>query len=345
MIKYCPNCGFEVSGGKFCPECGFRLDEKAADIIQPLDEEVLRTLIVRGKHEEAKKLCEDYIDARPAEPDGYLGLLRVLTNNFELYFSPEIDELIADAEKLFGEEKLNLNADYAAFIAERAQAAEGRDRLRLEDKLAKTKSQKDKSKQLLKHFNAHLTDDGVYFIEGIKSKFEKRVEIPDIPSVIGENAFHKNERIKSVDMCGSVKSIGNRAFYDCVNLESVTFCEGLKAIGDLAFQSCEKLKDVTLPDGVESIGEAAFGNCYRIEKFAFPDGIKAISRRMFRECKGLKEVTIPASVEFIGSFAFGRCGNLKTINFGGTKEQWDAVTKENNWDSSTGGKYTVTFGK
>ncbi len=38
--------------------------------------------------------------------------------------------------------------------------------------------------------------------------------------------------------------------------------------------------------------------------------------------------------------AFGYCNQLESITFNGTKEQWNNIDKETDWDKNTGG-YTI----
>ena len=78
----------------------------------------------------------------------------------------------------------------------------------------------------------------------------------------------------------------------------------------------EDLTEVTIPAEVTSIDDA------------------------FRGCSGLTSITIPDSVTSIGEFAFYDCSGLTTINFQGTKAQWQAIDKEDFWDFYSG-QYTV----
>lgn len=70
---------------------------------------------------------------------------------------------------------------------------------------------------------------------------------------------------------------------------------------------------VSIPEGVTSIGEGAFANCF-----------------------DLTEVILPASITAISSSAFFRCTALASIYFKGTEEEWNAITKGNNWNLHMG---------
>lgn len=56
----------------------------------------------------------------------------------------------------------------------------------------------------------------------------------------------------------------------------------------------------------------------------------------FYGCVGLTSITIPNSVMSIGEQAFSGCTSLTSIQYNGTKEQWETIFKRDNWSSDTG---------
>lgn len=129
---------------------------------------------------------------------------------------------------------------------------------------------------------------------------------------ISNSAFEGRKELVSVEIPNSVTNINYGAFA-AAGLLSVKFGTGLKTVGISAFNACKELTKIELPIGVISIKSKAFYSCSE-----------------------LITVVIPSTVTSIEDEAFAFCMKLQTINFGGTKEQWDSVTKGNNWNNMTG---------
>ena len=140
--------------------------------------------------------------------------------------------------------------------------------------------------------------------------------IPNGATTISKNVFSTYPNLQTVVIPESVTSIGASAFYQCTSLTSVTIPESVTSIGNSAFQNCSGLTSITIPEGVTSIGYQAFFGC-----------------------TGLTSITIPESVTSIGNYAFSYCESLKTINYTGTEEQWNAISKSSGWNY--GGNYAV----
>ena len=153
---------------------------------------------------------------------------------------------------------------------------------------------------------AYLIEDGV-----LKKWWLGRPDavIPEGVTEIGVWAFSGSKALVSVSIPEGVTEIGIEAFKDCTSLASVTIPEGVTKIGIDAFQSCKSLASVTISEGVTEIG-----------------------REAFIHCTSLASVSIPASVTKIGKHAFYGCTALAEIHYTGTKEQWAAVEKGDNWN-------------
>lgn len=171
--------------------------------------------------------------------------------------------------------------------------------------------------------------------------------IPDGVKTISNNAFQWN-RIKRAVMPSSLEEIGDRAFNKCSRLRSVVLNEGLKIIGRNAFRGT-KVKSIHIPASVEWIGSGAFsgievtisesnkkyelrGNCL-IEKdrkrvvcaninSVIPKDVREIDENAFQEL-GIETITIPSGVEEIEEYSFYGCKKLKQVVLNeGLKSIW-----------------------
>ena len=130
----------------------------------------------------------------------------------------------------------------------------------------------------------------------------------------------------------SVTSISDNAFRDKKEITSVTIPETVVSIGDRAFSGCVRLSVISLPGGLKSIGQSAFYKCSSIASITIPSGVTRIERSTFEGCSLLKNVTIPAGVTSIENYAFYKCKALENINFGGSANQWKAISKADAWN-------------
>lgn len=90
------------------------------------------------------------------------------------------------------------------------------------------------------------------------------------------------------------------------------------------------MENITLPDSITSIGEMAFFHCSSLKSITIPDGVTSIGDNTFMWCSSLKSITIPSKITEIGYSAFDGCKLLDTVNYKGSKEQWEKI----NIDSS-----------
>ena len=79
-----------------------------------------------------------------------------------------------------------------------------------------------------------------------------------------------------------------------------------------------------------------------ITRVNIPYGVTTIGVGAFYGCTSLTSVNIPDSVKSIGAYAFCYCYALTGVNYGGSEEQWSAITKASNWDEDMG-DYKITY--
>ena len=174
---------------------------------------------------------------------------------------------------------------------------------------------------------------------------DKEVVIPSeidgkTVTLIDDDAFRNNEKLKSVKLPDSLIGIGVEAFAFCKSLESVNIPEGIKDFSP-AFRGCEMLKSIVIPEGIERIEQGMFWDCISLENVTLPNSLKIIDGSTFENCTSLKTITLPNGIIEIGANAFGGCTALSEISlpesvvyigasaFGNTAFYNDAANWEN----------------
>ncbi|MDE6597792.1 MAG: leucine-rich repeat domain-containing protein [Clostridia bacterium] len=194
------------------------------------------------------------------------------------------------------------------------------------------------------------------------------ITIPDGVTEISDGLFSGCNALKEIVIPDSITKIGNSAFWCCFSLTDITLPDGLTVIGEEAFSSCTSLRNLVMPDSVTTIGERAFKDCHSLKynediiayylgnnvnpfvvlvkvnskgiiRCTLSEKTKIIYINAFYGCSSLESITIPDSVTIIESGAFRFCRSLTDIYFNGTKEQWGAISKSEDWDYGT---YTYT---
>ncbi len=98
------------------------------------------------------------------------------------------------------------------------------------------------------------------------------------------------------------------------------------------FSFCENITSIELPASLTRIEADEFRSCTKLTSITIPDGVTYIGARAFLNCPSMKTLTLPGSVTSIGDSAFDKCSQLTDINFYGTQEQWDGMTRKNSND-------------
>ena len=181
-----------------------------------------------------------------------------------------------------------------------------------------------------------------------------KVIIPNDIVKIGDYAFRDCNQLISIDIPNSVTSIGSNSFKNCSSLKSVTIPNNA-TIGPLSFSDCTNLVSVNIPNSVIEIWFNSFQETSWLNKkqeetemiivnnilinstvisgdVVIPENVIIIGNGVFSGRPNITSVTIPNNVTTIGSNTFGTCFKLKSINYNGTKEQWNAIKLGEDWN-------------
>ena len=138
----------------------------------------------------------------------------------------------------------------------------------------------------------------------------EEVDIPDSVTLIGDEAFAYNKRLKS----GYIGEGASEIYYPFVE------CSNLKLITVTALNPYFKTVDnVLYTSDLKTL------LCYPAGKvdarFVIPEGVETIESKAFYMASNLKHVIISDTVRSIKSSAFYQCVNIETLVFGSALEE------------------------
>lgn len=157
--------------------------------------------------------------------------------------------------------------------------------------------------------------------------------IPDDGSVeiIGNGAFHLFP-IEEMVIPEGIKEIGYGAFLSCMKLKSITLPMSLKVMAPRAFESCHELEYFDL-NGFTYLSDSALENARSIVEIKGTENLTFIGSYALEACRMLTSVDLGTCLEKIGQNAFAYEGNtVIVLNYAGTKAQWDAIEKHEDWN-------------
>lgn len=96
------------------------------------------------------------------------------------------------------------------------------------------------------------------------------------------------------------------------------------------------ITDIAIPNNIEIIESNAFFGCSNLTNIEMHDNVTSIGYSAFENCTSLTSVTIPTSVIGIGAQSFWNCIRLTNITYMGSKEGWEHIYKDADWDLNTG---------
>ena len=158
------------------------------------------------------------------------------------------------------------------------------------------------------------------------------INIPEAVTSIGRYAFSGCSELADINIHNDGILINQGAFADTAFYENENNWEnGVLYLGKHLISAKTSISGTyEIKAGTLTIACGAFTNCTQLTGIVIAEGITSISSSAFSRCSGLMSITIPATVTEIGQSAFSFGNNsLKDVYFGGTEEQWNAISKTN----------------
>lgn len=147
--------------------------------------------------------------------------------------------------------------------------------------------------------------------DALDSFVEGATEITSNASVVGDNVFRTNYKIKKATFTVAT-TIGSNAFYYNSVIEEV-YAPELLTIGGYAFYSATKLKKIHLPKAIE-FNTGAFQGCTNILEMHCPS-LQKLGFAALQSCKALTEICMPSLV-FINGQSLRACDALAYVDVG-----------------------------
>lgn len=111
--------------------------------------------------------------------------------------------------------------------------------------------------------------------------------------------------------------------------------EAYHRISMLRFEGKTEILDTSGFEGlypdITRIPMGAFRGYKELTHVAIPTGVESIETCAFDGCESLLEIILPVSLERISDFAITDCPKLRRITYGGTKEQWEKIDKDDEY--------------
>lgn len=149
--------------------------------------------------------------------------------------------------------------------------------------------------------------------------------------------------LREVHLPESLRSIGWMAFYGCTLLEEVVIPDAVTHIGSQAFFNSSAV--ITWGDApqIERLGTRAFLGIAN-EALVIPDSVTVMEEEAVSYAYDLITVHIGKNVKKLLGHNFVMCNDLRTITYGGTVAEFNAIEKERGWNRSSVSEVQCTDG-
>ena len=179
--------------------------------------------------------------------------------------------------------------------------------------------------------------------------------VPDSVTNIEWYAFNNCESLTEIIIGKNVENIGTSAFSSCSSLVNIKIAPENPSYKDIdgnlytkdgatliKYASGKTETSFTTPIGVTEVGNWSFEESMNLTSVVISDGVERIGLWAFRACENVTSIDIPNSMTLLDDNSLYGCTSLKSINYQGTEEEWNALTKGDSWDSDCG-EYTVNY--
>lgn len=143
-------------------------------------------------------------------------------------------------------------------------------------------------------------------------------------STIYESMYERS-LIKKLNIPDNIASIESYAFSQSSIVE-IQIPDTITELPRSCFSECLHIKKVQLSDNLETIARGCFYYS-GIQELYLPDSLMSIFGSAFSNCPMLTYISIPANIKYLGPDLFSRDKELRTIEYRGTKSNWERVTK------------------
>ncbi len=154
------------------------------------------------------------------------------------------------------------------------------------------------------------------------------INLPESIHTIHVSAF-KGTDIEEIIIPDGVSRIETGAFGDCKWLSKVKLPKNLKTLEGYTFLGCSSLTHIELPTSIENLNNSSLA-ATALEHIEIPHGVSIIGPSLLSHCKHLLSINLPSTITWIREFAFWQCDKLQSINYNGSKEQFNRIKKDKN---------------
>ncbi len=171
-----------------------------------------------------------------------------------------------------------------------------------------------------------------------------QVVFPDSVTRIGKYVFIYCNNLTNVDLGRGLKYIGTASFDICEKLKSILIPASVICIeiaeDSTNFCRCSALETFMVESGNKYYSSDSYGVLFDKNQttlikypegsgnvsYKIPESVTSVEDAAFDNCSNLTSVYIPKSVTYIGNCSFMTCDALKDVYYGGTKQEWNAMS-------------------